>query len=87
MESASMVEIIPFSKECAFDPQDVSAMSLAFDEVCKALDLPADAASTREVIAIRIIELAKRGGRNPSFLRDQVLSEAADLDHRHSSGL
>lgn len=82
-----MVEIIPFSKECAFDPQDVSAMSLAFDEVCKALDLPADAASTREVIAIRIIELAKRGGRNPYFLRDQVLSEAADLDHRHSSGL
>ena len=82
-----MVAIIPFSKECAFDPQDVSAMSLAFDEVCKALDLPADAASTREVIAIRIIELAKRGGRSPTFLRDQVLREAADLDHRRSSGL
>jgi hypothetical protein len=83
-----MVEIIPFSKEeCAFDPKDVSAMSLAFDEVCKALDLPADAAGTREVIAIRIIELAKRGGRNPTFLRDQVLREAGDLDHRRSPGL
>ena len=83
-----MVAIIPFSRDrCAFDPQDVSAMSLAFDEVCKALDLPADATSTREVIAIRIIELAKRGGRSPTFLRDQVLREAADLDHRRSSGL
>jgi len=83
-----MVAIIPFSKEeCAFDPKDVSAMSLAFDEVCKALDLPADAASAREVIAIRIIELAKRGGRSPTFLRDQVLREAADLDQRRSPGL
>ena len=83
-----MVAIIPFSRDrCAFDPQDVSAMSLAFDEVCKALDLPADAASTREVIAIRIIELAKRGGRSPTFLRDQVLREAADLDQRRSPGL
>jgi hypothetical protein len=83
-----MVAIIPFSRDqCAFDPQDVSAMSLAFDEVCKALDLPADAASTREVIAIRIIELAKRGGRSPAFLRDQVLREAADLDQRRSPGL
>jgi hypothetical protein len=83
-----MAAIIPFSKEGgAFDPKDVSAMSLAFDEVCKALDLPADATSTREVIAIRIIELAKRGGRSPTFLRDQVLKEAADLDHKRSPGL
>jgi hypothetical protein len=82
-----MVAVIPLKDQCAFDPQDVSAMSLAFDEVCKALDLPADATSTREVIAIRIIELAKRGGRSPTFLRDQVLREAADLDHRRSSGL
>jgi hypothetical protein len=71
-----MVAIIPFSrKECAFDPTDVTAMSVAFDEVCKQLDLPADAANTREVIALRIVELAKRGERNATILRDQVLSE------------
>ena len=33
-----MVAIFPFPKEqCAFDPKDVSAMSTAFEEVCKAL--------------------------------------------------
>ena len=72
-----MVAIIPFSKGvCAFDPTDVTAMSVAFEEVCKQLDLPADAATTREVIAIRIVELARRGERNATVLRDQVLSEA-----------
>jgi hypothetical protein len=71
-----MVAILPFSREeCAFDPKDVTAMSVAFEEVCKLLDLPADAATTREVIAIRIIELAKRGQRSPTALRDQVLRE------------
>jgi hypothetical protein len=71
-----MVAILPFSREeCAFDPKDVTAMSVAFEEVCKQLDLPADAATTREVIAIRIIELAKRGQRSPTALRDQVLRE------------
>jgi hypothetical protein len=70
-----MVAILPFSREeCAFDPKDVTAMSVAFEEVCKMLDLPADA-TTREVIAIRIIELAKRGQRSPTALRDQVLRE------------
>ena len=71
-----MVAILPFSREeCAFDPKDVTAMSVAFEEVCKLLDLPADAATTREVIAIRIIELAKGGQRSPTALRDQVLRE------------
>jgi len=71
-----MVAILPFSrKECAFDPTDVTAMSVAFEEVCKQLDLPADAATTREIIAIRIVELARRGERNATVLRDQVLSE------------
>jgi hypothetical protein len=71
-----MVAILPFSREeCAFDPKDVTAMSVAFEEVCKQLDLPADATTTREVIAIRIIELAKRGQRSPTVLRDQVLRE------------
>jgi hypothetical protein len=83
-----MVAIIPFSREQgSFDPKDVTAMSIAFEEVCKALNLPADAATTREVIAIRIIELAKRGERSATLLRDQVLREAGDLDHRGSSRL
>jgi hypothetical protein len=71
-----VVAILPFArKECAFGPSDVTAMSVAFEEVCKRLDLPAGAVTTREGIAIRIIELAKRGERSPAVLRDRVLSE------------
>jgi hypothetical protein len=44
------------------------------------LNLSADAAITREVIAVRIIELAKQGERRSTLLRDQVLREAGDLD-------
>jgi hypothetical protein len=78
-----MVSIIPFPKsDCAFDPKDVSAMSTAFDEVCKALGLPADAATAREGIAIRIIELAKGGERRTTLLRDQVLREAKEFSRQ-----
>jgi hypothetical protein len=76
-----MVSIIPFPRgECAFDPKDVSAMSTAFDEVCQALGLPADAAAAREGIAVRIIELARCGERRSTLLRDQVLREAEELN-------
>ena len=83
-----MVTIIPFSKEqCAFDPKDLSSMSAAFEEVCQALNLPPDAETTREVIAVRIIELAKQGERRSTLLRDQVLREAGDLDRQRSTGM
>jgi hypothetical protein len=62
-------------------------MSTAFEEVCKALNLSADAATTREVIAIRIIELAKQGERSTNVLRDQVLREAGDLDRQRPTGM
>jgi hypothetical protein len=73
-----MGTVLPFSKtECAFDPKDVRAMAMAFEDVCKTLDVPADAATLREGIAIRIVELAKQGQRSQTVLRDRVLSEAA----------
>ncbi len=74
-----MVTILPFSRdECAFDPKDVSAMAMAFEDVCKTLEVPADAATLREFIAIRIVELAKRGERSQTVLRERVLREAGE---------
>jgi hypothetical protein len=32
--------------------------------------------AAREIVAIRIVELAKRGERSPTKLRDRVLEEA-----------
>jgi hypothetical protein len=74
-----MVTILQFSKDqCAFEPKDVSAMAMAFEDICKTLEVPADAATLREGIAIRIVELAKRGERSQTVLRERVLREAGE---------
>lgn len=72
-----MATIIPFlrSEENVFDPKDITAMSMALDDVCETLKLKDDGAA-REVMAVRIIELAKTGERSPTRLRDRVLQEA-----------
>jgi hypothetical protein len=66
--------IVPFLEGAAFDQADIKAMSMALDDVCKALNIVGNAAKT--VIAIRIIELAQRGERSPTKLRDRLLAEA-----------
>jgi hypothetical protein len=64
-------------KGVAFEPQDLIAMSMAFDDVCKALKLASGNNKATETIAERIIELARRGERSPTKLRDRVLAEAS----------
>ena len=51
-------------------------MSTALEDVCKVLNLNGDS-SARETVAVRIIDLANAGERNPKRLRDRVLHEAA----------
>jgi hypothetical protein len=72
-----MATILPFLRagENAFDPKDITAMSMALDDVCKILKLQDDS-SAREVIAARIVDLAKTGERSRTRLRDRVLREA-----------
>jgi hypothetical protein len=71
-----MAAIIPFLRENrAFEPHDIDAMSMALDDICATLKLR-DGNPARDVIAERIVELARYGERNPSRLRDQVLAEA-----------
>jgi hypothetical protein len=70
-----MATILPFVKDGVFDHEDITAMSMALDDVCKTLNLRDDN-SAREVIATRIIDLAKAGERNPMRLRDRILHEA-----------
>ena len=45
-------------------------------EVCKALNVPITDDEAREVIAIRIIDLAERGEHSSIRLRDRVLKKA-----------
>jgi hypothetical protein len=72
-----MATIIPFLElhQAAFEQKDITAMSTALDAVCMKLKIDGNA-SAREVIATRIIELARRGERSPIKLRDRLLLEA-----------
>jgi hypothetical protein len=70
-----MTKTIPFLQEDAFGPDALRAMSTAVVEVCRKLKVDHDQGA-REVVAVRIIELARRGECDPERLRDRVLWEA-----------
>jgi hypothetical protein len=70
-----MTAIHPFVSAGAFEPNDIEAMSLAYEQVCDALHINGDA-EARETIAARVIELARRGARCSTVLRNRVLAEA-----------
>jgi hypothetical protein len=72
-----MAAALPYVKNpLVFGPEATRAMSVAFDEVCRALNLSHTANGVREGIATRIIELARHGERDPDRLRDRVIAEA-----------
>jgi hypothetical protein len=52
-------------------------MCLAFEELCKALEIHPGASRERNAIAVRIIELCRRGERSPARLTERVLKETA----------
>jgi hypothetical protein len=60
----------------SFEPEATNAMSQAFDETCRALRIAKGMDSAREVIAVRIVDLARSGMIDPNALRDRVLLEA-----------
>jgi hypothetical protein len=76
-----MTTIIPFLRDQAFDQHDINAMSMALDDICRALKLPDDDHPARRVIAERVIDLARTGERNASALRERVMKEAS-FGHR-----
>jgi hypothetical protein len=59
----------------AFGPETAEAMAATVEEVCQTLGVNSDL-PVREIIAIRIIELARRGERDTRKLRDRLLRGA-----------
>jgi hypothetical protein len=53
--------ITPFLRNHSFDPDQIKMMAAAFQDACTALGLGNRTDPTMETVAIRIIELAKRG--------------------------
>jgi hypothetical protein len=60
----------------AFGPAAIEAMSKAFEEICIALQIQAGDEKGREIIATRIIDLARNGLIDPTALRDRVIAES-----------
>jgi hypothetical protein len=65
-----LTDIQAFIRGGVFDPAATEAMGRAFDVVCKAKPK-----ASRQLIANRIIDLAKTGERDPIKLSAQVIKE------------
>jgi hypothetical protein len=78
MEGA--MPIHPYVTGGTFEPEHIDAMSLAFQEVCEALEIGPGATRELEAVASRIIELARRGEQSPQRLISRVLEEAGVAD-------
>jgi hypothetical protein len=57
----STLPITPFLQDHAFEPDVTRAMGIAFEDACRLLRLPDAADPAAEIIATKIIELAKTG--------------------------
>ncbi len=69
-----MSTIIPFLKDGSFDPDTTRAMGEAFDKARKLLHDRGQPVMVQEVIAKRIIEIARTGERNPDKMCTQALA-------------
>ena len=58
----------------AFEPEHVEAMSTAFEDICRELGLAQRDNPLRELVARQVIEFARRGERDPTKLRSQVMA-------------
>jgi hypothetical protein len=68
-----MAGIIPFFRGGAFDYDATQAMGEAFDRVCHCLHDIGQPALVREIVARRIIEVARGGERDPDELCARAL--------------
>jgi hypothetical protein len=84
-----VTEILPFLKDpLVFNPEATHAMSVAFDEICRALFVTDGAKAVREAIADKVIEHARCGEHDSDRLRDAVLKEigANSVEPRKARG-
>jgi hypothetical protein len=64
----------------AFQPEHIEAMHAAYEKACAALRLDGKADRATELVAIKIIELAKAGELDPDRLCTRTLE---DLGMKH----
>ena len=60
--------------DVSFGPEEIQAMHSAYEDVCKQLGLREQKNDrVTEVVALKIIEIARTGERNTAVLRDGAL--------------
>ena len=59
-------------KEQSFDPDDINLLSSAFEEALQTLGLVDRTVPAAQLVAKLIIELAQRGERDPTRLRERL---------------
>ena len=67
---------VHLSDACAFEPEAIQAMSTAFELSCADLEVFAGDERGREIIAMRIIDLARDGVIDAAALHKRVVAEA-----------
>jgi hypothetical protein len=63
-------------QQAAFEPEEIQAMSTAFELACADLMVFAGDQNGREIIATRIIDLARNGVIDAATLHKRVVAEA-----------
>ena len=56
-----------------FEPEAIVRMTRVYTDVCRALGLSEADRDETNVVAVKVIEFAQRGARDPLLLRDCVL--------------
>ena len=68
-------KIIPLFDAAALDPETVQIISEAYDRACRALHDRGQPQIVNELIARRIIDMAKAGERDIQRMCDRVLAD------------
>jgi hypothetical protein len=68
-----MADVLPFSRNATFDTDATHVMGEAFDRACHSLHDIGQPALVREIIARRIIEVARNGERDPDEMCARAL--------------
>jgi hypothetical protein len=77
-----MPDIFPFFRGAAFDQDATQIMGEAFDRACHSLHDIGQPALVREIIAKRVIEVARDGERDPDELCARALKALGFSDRQ-----
>jgi len=67
------IAFLPVSPSFAQD--EIVDMAHAVDDICEVLEISPEDAPTLKSIAVRVVEHAKRGERDPAVLAELVIGE------------